>query len=86
MILNFNELIKKYNCNINGVLHVGAHHGEEYKLYKQFDINPIVFIEALPHTFKKLKENVGEECICINTAIGNINGNVSMYVESKDAN
>ena len=42
MIFDFKNLAEKYNCNINGILHVGAHHGEEYNLYKQFDINPIV--------------------------------------------
>ena len=84
MIFNFKNLTEKYNCNINGILHVGAHHGEEYNLYKQFDINPIVFIEALPHTFKKLKENVGSECLLIETAVGNMEGTVNMYVESKD--
>ena len=33
MLLNFNELVKKYNMNIKGVIHIGAHYGEEIQEY-----------------------------------------------------
>jgi FkbM family methyltransferase len=81
MILDLLRLNEKYNCNFNGVLHVGAHHGQEYKTYKDLEINPIVFIEALPHTYEILRSNVGQECLCINTAIGNIVGEIEMFVD-----
>ena len=38
MLLNFNELVKKYNMNIKGVIHIGAHYGQEHQLYKENDI------------------------------------------------
>ncbi len=81
MILNLIELKQKYNCTFNGVLHVGAHHGQEYKTYQELGISPIVFIEALPHTYQALISNVGKEATCINTAIGNVVGEIEMFVD-----
>lgn len=82
MILDLEQLVSKYNCNIKGVLHVGAHHGQEYEKYEKLKINPIVFIEALPHTYNILTINVPDSCICINTAVGNTTGEVEMYVDA----
>lgn len=81
MILDLEQLVTKYNCNINGVLHIGAHHGQEYPTYRKLQIEPIVFIEALPHTYNILLNNVPDTCLCINTAIGNITGDIDMYVD-----
>jgi FkbM family methyltransferase len=81
MILDLEQLVTEYKCNINGVLHVGAHHGQEYSVYKKLQINPIIFIEALPHTYDILVNNVPTSCLCINTAIGNNTGNVDMFVD-----
>jgi len=44
MILNFNNIIEKYNMKIKGVIHIGAHYGEEHGLYKENNINKIVWI------------------------------------------
>ena len=32
MLLDFNNLKEKYSLEINGVLHIGAHYGEEYEI------------------------------------------------------
>jgi FkbM family methyltransferase len=81
MILDLDDLVQKYSLDVRGVLHIGAHHGQEYSTYKRLNISPIVFVEALPHTYNILTQNVGPECICINVAIGNHEGVVSMYVD-----
>lgn len=81
MILDLRHLKDKHRCTFNGVLHVGAHHGQEYNTYKDLHIDPIVFVEALPHTYQMLIKNVGPECLCLNTAIGNKSGTVSMFVD-----
>jgi FkbM family methyltransferase len=81
MLLDLEHLVSKYGCDIKGVLHIGAHHGQEYATYEKLKINPIIFIEALPHTYSILKSNVPDSCICINTAIGNGIGQVDMYVD-----
>jgi FkbM family methyltransferase len=85
MILNLIQIVEKYNCKFNGVLHIGAQFGQEYNIYKKLNIEPIVFIEPLPKSFDILKQNVESECICINTAIGNFDGEIEMFVDDKNA-
>jgi len=82
MLLNFPNLIKKYNLKIKGILHIGAHFGQEFKTYKKMNIKNVCFFEPLPKTFEVLKSNVGDEAILHNTAIGNMVGEVEMNVES----
>ena len=35
MLLDLEMLVKKYNMDIKGVIHIGAHFGEENNVYKQ---------------------------------------------------
>lgn len=84
MILDLFKLKEKYNCSFSGVLHIGAHYGGEYPIYKNLNISPIIFIEAVPETYNVLINNVGLECLCLNTAIGNIDGIIDMNISSAD--
>lgn len=81
MILDLQNLQQKYNIQFNGVLHIGANAGGEYGAYKHLGITPIIFVEALPHIFDKLKENVGDECILFQTALGNQIGQIEIHTE-----
>jgi hypothetical protein len=82
MLLDLETLIKKYNLNIKGVLHIGAHVGREINAYRKANIKNVMFFEPLPHTFEKLKQYVGENgAIFINKALGNKTGKAEMYVE-----
>jgi len=74
MLLDLKQLYNKYNLDITGVIHVGAHFGEEYELYKTFDsIKNIIFFEPDPAGFAKVKERTKDDpsVICINKALGN---------------
>jgi FkbM family methyltransferase len=82
MLIDLVNVKDKYNMNIKGVLHIGAHFGQEFKVYEELGIRNVIFFEPLPHTFKKLKDNIGDKSILYETALGNIVGNVEMYVES----
>ncbi len=82
MLLDFNSLVKKYNMNIKGVIHIGAHHGQEHSLYKSNGIKNIVYFEPLSSNFNILKNNVGEDSILYNCALGNVEGDVEMFVET----
>lgn len=82
MILDFNTIISKYDLKIKGVLHIGAHHGQEYKLYKSHNINNLIFFEPLKDNFNILKMSVGNECILHNIALGNKFGLIEMFVET----
>jgi len=38
MLLNLQELKNKYNMEITGVIHIGAHFGEEHPTYKSLGL------------------------------------------------
>ena len=69
--------------NIKGCILIGAHHGQEYPLYKQFGISNLLFYEALEENFKTLKESVGPEVDLRNIALGNTSGTVEMFLEDR---
>ena len=48
---------KGITLKIKGCIHIGAHEGQEYPLYKHFGIDNLLFYEALPENFNKLQEN-----------------------------
>jgi len=82
MLLNLKDIIKKYNLKIEGVLHIGAHFGEEYELYVENGIKDLIFFEPVPVTFEKLKEKLNGKAILINKALGNTEGKITMNVET----
>ena len=82
MLLDFNNLIKKYNMDITGVIHIGGHYGEEHKLYLKNNIKNIVYFEPLKDNFSKLQENVDSETLLYNIALGSYKGQTEMFVET----
>lgn len=85
MLIDLKKLKKKYSLDVQGVIHVGAHRGEEHKVYKEMNIKNIVYFEALPHIFKKLIANVKDpDAIFHNCALGNKKGKIGMHVEEND--
>ena len=86
MILDLGNLQRKYNLEFNGVLHIGAHAGQEMGTYKSLGIDPVIFIEPQPNIFKQLKSNVGDKAICLEMAVGNFEGEVDMWTNENDMN
>lgn len=82
MLLNLENLVKKYNLKIKGVIHIGAHYGEENSVYDNINISNRMFFEPLKNNFSKLVENVGEKYELFNLALGNENKIVTMNVET----
>jgi FkbM family methyltransferase len=70
---------------IEGCIHIGAHEGQEYPLYKHFGIDNLLFYEALPDNFEKLKKTIGIDFLvdARNIALGNKNGTVEMHLEDR---
>lgn len=60
MIIPLEHLKKHYNFNPKGVLHVGASEGQEAGEYYQSGIDKMIFIEAIPEVFLKLKSNISK--------------------------
>jgi len=85
MLINFANLYEKYNMNIKGVLHIGAHYGEEVEDYINYGIQNLVFFEPLSNSLEILEENLSVYADQANIqifpyALGNEERHVEMYV------
>lgn len=81
MLLNLKELIHKYGLKINGILHIGAHWGEENSLYDEIGISNRIYFEPLSKNFSILSSKLFGKFECIRTALGNQVGEIEMNVE-----
>ncbi len=80
--LDFEQLVQQYQLNIKGVIHIGAHYGQEYEIYQKHQIANLVFFEPLSQNFSILKSHVGSNAKLFQKALGNENRQVKMYVET----
>ncbi|MCL2931302.1 MAG: FkbM family methyltransferase [Trichodesmium sp. MAG_R03] len=76
------QLAEKYQLEIQGLIHIGAHYGQEYEIYQKLNIVNLVFFEPLTKNFEILKSHVGENVKLFHKALGNENKRIKMYVES----
>lgn len=83
MLIPLTDAIKEFDMRIRGIVHVGAHWGQELTAYKESGINNIVFIEPCAAAFKTLQAKVGNDdnVVLFNCACGDIHGIGDMYVE-----
>lgn len=58
MMLDFNQLLEKYNIKINGIIHVGAHEGMETVAYVKHNVKDVILVEANPFRFSNLTESL----------------------------
>lgn len=84
MILDLKMLFQKYNFKLTGVLHIGAHVGQELDFYQQMHAQKVVCVEANPKVFEKLVEVVktypNVQAVCC--AISDKNGKIPFYITS----
>lgn len=83
MLLNLTDLIQKYSLKVTGVIHVGAHHGEEVHEYRANGIKDIILIEPCKAAFNYLRNKfAGHHHIeLINVALAAVDGEAEMYTE-----
>lgn len=88
MILNFTNLVEKYNMKINGIIHVGAHHGQEIDEYVDNGIQDIIMFEPISRNFEILRENmkdINANIQAYQLALGNEDReSVNMYLSDND--
>lgn len=58
MLISLKELIIKYEMKIAGVIHVGAHYGEEIVDYLDNGIGEMILFEPLKNNYEILKQKV----------------------------
>lgn len=87
MLFNLKNLKEKYNLDITGVAHVGAHIGGEHNTYKEVGINPkdIYYFEPFKESYDKLLSNTGNESNYYNFALGKERGRKELFVERVNA-
>lgn len=54
MLIPLNELVQAHQMKIGGVLHVGAHEGEEAEAYRDNHAGPVWWVEADPQVIPRL--------------------------------
>lgn len=80
----FNHLkpiLKEYSIPSKGIIHVGAHDGQEVDKYKQAGFKNLLMVEPLPQYAQALRERGLEVA---ETAIGSSRGKITMYVTEYD--
>lgn len=85
MIIPLDKIIGDYDLHIRGVIHIGAHWGEEYSYYKNAGIENIMFFEPVESNLMALISSVphGHKGIrVLNYALGNETKDVDMYVDT----
>lgn len=84
MLLNLTQLIRKHSLKITGVIHIGAHYGEEVAEYRANGIRDIVLIEPAAEAFGVLVRNFSADpnIELYNFACGADNGMVKLNTES----
>jgi FkbM family methyltransferase len=72
MGIDFEYLCKKYGFVPTGIIHIGAHLMEERKNYLSMGVNNIIWIEANPKLYERIKnENTSSTELFFNYAISN---------------
>ncbi len=87
MLLSFTNLRKKYNMNIKGIIHVGAHYGEELSEYVDNGIQDIIVFEPLSECFDTLAlkvTNLNANIEGYQIALGSTTGFVEMYLSDNE--
>jgi len=80
MLLDLENIVRTHKLHIRGVLHIGAHYGEENQVYDRLQIKSRLFIEPLPTNFQILSQTI-KNFPLLNIAIGNENKEIEMHVE-----
>jgi len=79
--MDFENLLNKYGKhNRNGIIHVGAHIGEEVDLYKKLGFEKVLLFEPLKIPFSQIPPSDG--VYKVNCALGSTNESMRMFVAS----
>ena len=80
MELNLTDICKRHKVRANGIVHLGAHLGQEQELYRRlFPDQRIVWIEADPVVYARLKDSMEQEAkvTCINAVVSDVRETVT---------
>jgi FkbM family methyltransferase len=82
MLIPLQYIVDKYQPKFKGVIHVGAHYGEEVPDYLKAGIYPIALIEPSKSAYEKCCSLYDGTHYILNAAIGNKSGRIKMNTAS----
>ena len=82
---DFSRLKEKYGMNITGIVHVGAHYGDEIPEYLLNGVKNIVCFEPLKQNLLILRRKESDIVKIFPFALGNEEKNVIMHISSNKA-
>lgn len=84
--LDFVSQCRHQGIQVRGVVHVGAHEGQEIGIYDKMGADCVVFIEANPHVHERLAEAMKNrpDVLTVQRAISDRPGKVTLHVASFD--
>ena len=88
MLISSTNLHNKYKLKIRGIVHIGAHYGEEIQEYVDNGIQKITVFEPLSKNFEILSQrlqNVNADIEGYQVALGSKKGTATMYLSSNEA-
>lgn len=87
MMIPLQKILRKYHVKITGVLHCGAHEGQEANDYHKLGVEKMIFVEADPDTYERLKSNISlyPNAIALNACLSDVDGqDVEFYRTNND--
>lgn len=79
MLKHLSELVREYKMEISGVLHLGAHIGEEAAAYNAAGIHNVLWVEANPKLMGKLHTEVSRfNQRYVNACVDDVSGQESV--------
>ncbi len=91
-MLNIPQLFKQHNITPRGVIHIGAHKGEEIPMYISMGFKHILLLEADPDTYATFlapqvitKSTPEQKIMSVQAAICDHDGNATFYRTSNSA-
>lgn len=79
------ELLVEHGVTPEGIIHIGAHYGQEAGHYRQYVGERVVWVEAHPDYYAKLASNqeLGDQ-LAIQACISNVSGEAVDFYITKD--
>ena len=76
------NFLKMFSDDIDGIIHVGAHLGQEVQDYRKFNFNKIILFEPQKDIFDQLATNVEgfDNVVCYNFGLGAKNEKNILYI------
>ena len=86
MIFSIDNLIKEYNLEIKGCIHIGGHDGGEVEKYYAVNIEKCIFFEPQKHNFNTCFRAASfRNYETFNIALGSKEGDIEMYCETNNS-